>query len=815
MRYPWVPITLAFVAGILLSSRSTEQIPFLLAIAGIATLAALILTVLGKRTVAFLCALLAFANMGMVLITRATVFSDPDHISALEQDNGIDFTRIIEIEGMVAEHPAKYDHGLRLIVDIRRLDQSGVSITASGRIQLYVNTPGTHDKMLSPFRSGDNIRFFSHLRKPTVYNNPGGFDYAEYLRRFGITHTAAVNSPLAVEILNRSGVLDPSAVISSVKAEFEEIIQQFFSDSGGLNQKGALLEALLLGNRGRIEEETIAPLRRAGLMHIIAISGYHVWVLSLICFGLLRLTGLNDRWTSSITALVIIFYWGLTGGRSSIGRASIIALLFLLGKIFQKKSFPANNLAFAALAILLLNPTEIYSAGFQLTFAAVISILICYRRIVPFLRPLGLAGPLLAVSISAQLGVIPLTAYHFNMVNVHSILSSIVVLPMVSLVILLGFTLLLIGHFIPFLAELLAGLISFNIGILLESVELLDRVLPFSIRLPAPPVWLIVSYYICLAAWAVAQILREKREAVDELPATLNLVAMIPAAIALLLLVVNPFHGPPTGFYRLHAIDVGQGESLLLELADGSAALIDSGGTPMSDFDIGESVVSPFLWHRGHRSIDLVMATHGHSDHVEGLNAVLRNFTVGQLWLPRGIRNNEDVAKLLDTANRRGTAIRYIGRGDEVRWRSTSWRFFNPPSPPYTGKDALNNNSLVCSVRIAGKKVLFTGDAEARALEEIIRQYGNELHADILKVPHHGSDDALNAELLELVRPRVAVISAGRNNLFNFPRPLVLRELKKHNILAARTDEKGWISILISGDSITVETQVARDRNGN
>lgn len=798
MRHPWGAATLALMTGILCA-----PLPFVSGWAGPAIAAALalvggLLTWCDRRRLALSTLCIAFFLTGSVLMDRA---QRPDGLSVFLTDPAFSSDQVLEIEGTIAAHPERRPEALVMPLTINSIRRDGHWQPIVGTTRLRIALSPEWGGKPHPFRWGDRVRLFSRLRPVVPSGNAGIFDFADWLLRNGMSAYAAADSPLAVEIISRPG--GPFTLISSIKTAMEAVIVRHFGSPEGVDQRGALLEAFILGNRGLLEAESIAPLRRAGLMHVIAISGFHVWALNLICIALLRLARVPNRASYLAAAAVTILYWGLAGGRASVTRAAVVALVFLAGKIWSRRSFSINSLAFAAFCILVVSPRDLSDAGFQLTFGAALGIVGLYPRLLPWFRRFGWAGQAVAVGIASQLAVLPLTAWHFQMINLQSVITTFLVFPLVTFAVLAGFLFLTVLHLVPGVAELAAASLSLCFGLLSELAVWFDRVLPFALRLPAPPFWLAAFYGVALIGWVLATPRRRTPEPPEE--AAPSAFGLVPIAALLILIVINPFVQPARGAWRLHQIDVGQGSSLLVETPDGGAALVDGGGTPIGDFDIGEAIVSPVLWSRGHRALDVVVATHGDDDHAEGLLAVLRNFSVAELWLPRGLPRSPLTAELIDLAHRRGARIRHFARGEETTWGPTRWRFYNPPRPPYPGQSVSNRNSLVAHTSLGDFSLLITGDADIPALEDIARS-GLAAPAAVLCVPHHGSDDALSHTFLDTIRPYIALISAGRDNRFAFPRPAVVRALLERGITRLNTGELGAITLTrLPGTGFQVE----------
>jgi competence protein ComEC len=806
LRYPWVVISLAFALGIVCAPLDHQQQRNLATGMVLTTSAALGAALWKRRAVALAFAVSAFAIAGAALQSAAMDPGAADHLGRLEESGALLSEKLLELGGVIGRHPDRRPDALNLVLDVESIAQGGRVTGASGSVLVRIKLSTEWTDRELPFRTGDRVRLLTELRRPDPPGNPGGFDYPAFLRRQGITHIGAVKSPLALEIEARGLGFPGASAISSLRAALERQIRKFFSEEGVPTQRGALLAAMLIGNREMISPDTERLLRRCGLLHIVAISGYHVWVLTLICFLLLRVAGVPDRWASLATIIIIACYWTVSGGRSSAGRACLVGIIFLLGRVFYKRPNTINSLAFAAFVLLVAVPTELYAAGFQLTFAAAFCIALLYGPLVRLLRRLGRIAPVPAVSLAAQMGVLPLTAFYFKTITLHSFITTTLLVPAVSLIIILGFLFLMIAAVFPPAAQAAAWVISTILEMTLNAARLFDVILPFWIRIPPPHLWLVAVYFAALALWLTA----ERTKLKDRLPAMpyglQALLPVIPVLAAAALLVTNPFVSPSKGESRFHAIDVGQGESLLLELPEGSAILIDGGGIPESEFDVGENIVSEYLWSRGYRKLEAVVSTHAHTDHLEGLRSVVENFQVGELWIGDAEQESKELDELLGVAESRGITVKRFRRGDRATMGSSSWSFLNPPDPPYEGKNALNRNSLVARVEIGDRSLLLTADIDALTATDLVELYGTMLRSDVLKVPHHGGRDSLTREFLTAVAPQVAVISLGRRNIFHFPDEGLIRLLEEAGVTALRTDVNGALVLRLGNDEISAAT---------
>ncbi|MGC2422151.1 MAG: ComEC/Rec2 family competence protein [Candidatus Acidiferrales bacterium] len=426
---------------------------------------------------------------------------------------------------------------------------------------------------------------------------------------------------------------------------------------------------------------------------------------------------------------------------------------------------------------------------------------------------------IMLLSVVIQWGMMPLLAQDFHRVSLAGPISNIPAMILTGLIVPLGFLTLAATFVWARLAAVLARALGFCAGLLLATVEWFSRLPRVSYRIPGPPAWLVAAFFaalICLvAAVRAAAARRFNRTARRQSPPRMAPAerASVLVLAALTVLVASYPFAPriERGRLETNVLDVGQGDSIFTAFPDGRTMLVDGGGLQGSEWiggyrsglDVGEEVVSPYLWSRGLKRLDVVALTHGDHDHIDGLNAVLENFQVGELWIGADDPRPE-FQRLLAEARARGIPIVHRAQGDEFDWHGARTFVLWPPAGAIPGKSA-NDVSLVLHLTDGRVGFLLTGDIEQDTEKHLVED-NETLQSDFLKVPHHGSKTSSTQEFLAAVAPRVAAVSVGEGNSFGHPAESVVERYESAGIRLLRTDRDGAITALTDGENLFVRT---------
>ena len=744
---------------------------------------------LKKHTLSLALALLATAFLG------AGVYGQADRDYDRNAVRNLDISGYADFSGRLYRSPSLGVGRTTLFLRVEEISFRGKDIAARGNLRVSVLHPSAYPSPLE-LKTGDRIKVSAQLLSGRGFRNFGGTRPADLLKRQRIHSRAVAKSVRLVEKLPGPGRPTPARIVSSLRLAFERRIEAHFSSPGrtALSKQGAVLEALLLGERGRMDGETISGLQRSGLYHLVAISGAHIGIISFLIFSILKAVRFPKRPSYGVLILFLLFYAMMVEGRASVMRATIMALTYLLGKLLWEKTDLLNTVSFSAFVILLLNPFSLFEPGFEMTYAATLSIILFYPRVSKYLSRLPLkTGELLALSLTAQLGVVPLVAHLFNRVTLSSLFLNIPAIPLVGLIMGSGFVFLAVSSFGLGLSALLAAGIKSLIDLFLWISRSPDAFPGFSFRIPSPPPAVVLCYYLFLLF-----ILFRPRFKGQRILAS----GLFTAVLAVL--IIYPFPARSSPSLRVTFLDVGQGDSILVEFPGKKKMLVDGGGMFDSSFDTGEQVVSPFLWRCGIRKLDFLVLTHAHPDHLNGLVAVAKNFRIGEFWEAFSPEKSP-AYKELQNALPRSTVRRRVFRGFSIREGPVQIKALHPEeSAPLTRK-AENDDSLVLRLTANGISILLTADI-GRASEQVILEKGLDVRSQVLKSPHHGSRTSSSPAFLEAVDPRIAVISAGRGGSYGVLHPEVLERYEAAGLLIFRTDQDGAVEIAVRGQGLSIRT---------
>lgn len=779
-KRPLCLFCISFIAGILFSDK-LGFFPFLISAAISCLILIIVFNRFGKTAVLILLSLLFFTAGGILFNNSQKVYT-----SGLKEIYG----KQITFQGYVDSEVEK--DGDKLVF-IFKADRKPVS--AKLMVNLYGGSGSDYGKIGYRTRLSLN----AVINKPKPATNPGGFNYERYLASQGVSGTVNLLSYANIRVVGN----EPGGWINKLGFKIKNTVLGIVEYCLDKNQAG-LLAGMIIGYKDGLDENAFQAFSKAGLTHIMVASGMNVAFIILPLMFLFDKLRLGNKTSGFITIFVLILFIFVAGFSASVVRAVIMGIIILSGKIIMRETDIYTSISAAALILLFINPYTLYDIGFQLSFMATLSLVMFYpaiKKAVTYRRIPEIVSDTLAATLAAQLGVVPVTLYYFNNLSLISVISNLLVVPMVQIITIIGFVMVFAGLLNIRLAVLIGYINNSFLSFVLFVTEISSKVPYASLKLPTPPIWLVLLYYIIILY------LFKWRQSLNSITG-FRQIKLAAAGFAVLIAVAGSLLPRPM---EITFIDVGQGDGAFIKTAHGKKVLIDGGGREAgskSSFDIGEAVMVPYILDQGTKSIDIVIASHGHSDHTEGLEAVLKEMQVGLVILPDTDGNGFE--KLEAICMKRGIKIEECKKGDSIRLdRETKFEVLNPLefSKDTLSQQSLNNSSLVLKLIYKNIKVLFTGDSEV-PVEERLVESDNEFEADLLKVGHHGSITSSSEAFLDRVKPRVAVISVGERNHFGHPSQAVVDRLLERNTKLYRTDECGAVTVTSYGQDLRISTML-------
>lgn len=801
-RRPLVFFSLSLMAGILVAYYSAS---YLFILSTILLMASFIISFLGKSCfqVCISVGILMFYSLGAFEFML---------VKNLNEERFRDFAgENVEITGFIASEPEINGLKVQYVIKVAEIAANGKTKRVPGRILI---TTLKDDSGMYFYDYGRRVVINGRLDIPSSARNPGGFDYRLYLAQHGVSATVFARVE-DIKVFGESSGIFIRSIGLAIRKRIVEVI-----NSSLPSQQAGLLSGILIGYREGLSKEVQDVFSDSGLSHVMAVSGANVAFLVAPLAFLFKKLYIRRAVANTAIICVLVFFVFITGFEPSVVRAVIMAIVMLLGQIARRETDIFTSIAFASLLLLIYNPFNLFNIGFQLSFAATLSLVFFYktiRRMISFRFLPAMLADAASVTLAAQVGVLPITAMYFNKISLVSILSNLVVVPLIEVITVLGAIMAVIGQFSIFISRLI-GYINCAFLSFVLYVSKTVAYLPFAtVRTTTPSVLAVILYY--LAAWFL---LWYKPMHNIRLRLKHCIIPVISYMIILCLGTLLPAK------LEMVFIDVGEGDSIFIKTYRGKTILVDGGGDSNGAWkgtNIGDSTVVPFLLDWGVSKLDMVIVTHAHSDHVGGLLPVILNFKVGGIVIPGSImpdsskkgmadigykeyNEGEDAfEKLVQAAKTRNIKIHECYRGDVIRLDSqTGFHVLHPKKGHPIEKSSLNNNSLVLKLYYKDVTVLLTGDIEEEA-EQLLLGDGVKLCADILKVAHHGSDTSTTGEFLEGVKPNAAIISTGRNK-FGHPSAKVVERITSRGINLFRTDRDGGLILKTNGRKIALKKTI-------
>ena len=737
---PAIPLLLSMIAGIAVGTGFPDYGTW--AYIGVGVCTGIILYRIWKKRTALICPLVLLYALGYLSILPWTAPGFPSsHI--------IHFVDMPpwKIVGVIHTPVAIYSDRQKFILRTESLQGNDGSFPVVGRIRLTVSGEGPK------LQKGDRITVFGKIRSIRNFNNPGGFDYKRYMAFKKVWGTAYVSSR-KVALMEKRSEKGVGTIIAEVRSKFSDFI-----DAAGTGNEQGVIKALIIGDRNSISQELRDAFNRAGIGHLLAISGLHIGIVATAAF--LFFTWMLSHikpllwhaWTQKgavfLSAVPVLIYGFISGMSPSTQRAVIMVMVFLTAFLFEREHDPMNTLALAAMLILVVHPPSLFSISFQLSFSAVLAIIYGLSRVeFPWESPeIRRKRPKISkvaatlfyffmASLFAILGTLPLVMFYFNQISLVGLLANFIMVP------LIGFVAVPLGLLAVFLYPLTGYGAWVCLGACSAVLKQALFIINFFAGLPFAAVKTVTPSYleICcfyLLFWGILNLKHipfKKHRKSDEAPGMedpvpgkkfIQKVSPVVVLLVVLVLIADAgywfFQRFRQGDLRVTTIDVGDGNSTLLELPYGYTILLDGGG--FSDnriFDVGARIVAPFLWQKKIKTVDTLVLSHPNSDHLNGLIYIAEHFNVKQVWTNHDAANTFGYKKFMDGIKDKG--IHMPGYPEIFGAHDINGVHMDILYPPvdFTEKRKKepwrnpNNNSLVLKASLGSKSFLFPGDIKSK-----------------------------------------------------------------------------------------------------
>jgi competence protein ComEC len=776
---------------------------------------------------------------------------------------GLNLKQSVETEGVIASNPIRGPESLRFDLECRRVEFGNRWRNVQGKVQIRLFVPAKNQSWAAvealDFHYGDLIRVPVRYEKPWVYRNPGSFDFRWWLQAINdISWEGRIKSPLVVQKLSASQSSAFSMLVQNVRARLLRGIDRLYPSWSPEGRVGAVLKAVLLGDRSSLDSDTVENFRQSGLYHLLVISGLHVGLLASVLLFFLYLFHVGESWRAVSLLIFLGTYSLLVEQRAPTLRASLMIAAYLLARYLYRDRAALNAVGLAALILLFHRPAWLFEAGFDLSFSAALliaglAIPILGRATVPYGRALFKLGnvdrdtnldprmaqfrldlrlvagwlkakmssldrhpvlceqlvvtpvriflwvmELVLFSAILQVGLLMPMAETFHRITIVGIGLNALAVPLMTLLIALAVPTVILAATFPMLAIFPAKCLFWITSALLALTEFRGEPLWMSYRIPGPPLWVAVGFALAVIA----------------IPLTLNrnrVFLLASSAVFILFACLVAFYPfPPkvsSGAFEVTALDCGRGQAIFSVLPDGTSVLVDAGGQEHFGPDIGrwnpgEEIVSPYLWSRGIKEIDIVVLGEGSNENVNAMEAILRNFRVRELWRDPGISGPDDLS-LMRVAQERGVGIRDIAKGDNDGAGQSDIQMIWPRPIPDNLRLPFSDRSPVLRIMSKYGSVLLRGDTDER-VERLLAESGIELSSDVLESARPLSEIRSQEQFLALVNPKVVLDASGNRADKEKEIALPSDSWGLTNMPVFTTARDGAVTIDLSKSSVTV-----------
>ena len=664
----------------------------------------------------------------------------------------------------------------------------------------------------------DKVLLQGEFRKGSEQRNTGGFDYQLYLKSINIYGTLKVESYQKISSDNLSKI---EKSIHQIKLTITENIEKILS-----REEEQIVKGLILGDTTALEEELKEKFQIANISHVLAVSGMHI-IYIVIGIEIVFKKWLGKRRVKYVVIIGLIFYMSITGFTSSIVRAGIMGIMNIVAFLAYRKNDIWTSIAISLGIILIQNPYAITGVGLQLSYLGTIGIILFHKNIKQYLdnikwikdniqirrskrisKIIENLKDMISVTLSAQIMILPIMLYHFNMIGIYFVLTNILASMIIGPIMFLSIIFIFSSFIHLQISQFISIFLSLGIKCLIQISNLAN--LPFSkIYVPTPSVLFIIIYYIIILVGNQIYMIYANKYLNNTKRRVKNLIALMKyklyekkkktkkiyqkifqekngkafliktyKVIFLVIFLIGMYQFPKD--LAIHFLDVGQGDSCFIITPNHETILIDGGGSTSNTFDVGKDTLLPYLLDRGYTKIDYIFISHFDQDHVGGVLSLLEELKIGQIFISKQEETSDNYEEFLGEVKKKNLQVREVKAGDKITIGDVTFHILWPIEKQIE-ENQLNNNAMVMKLQYKDFSMLFTGDIEEVAEKKMLNTYENDLDilkATVLKVAHHGSKSSSTEEFLKAVNSKVAIIGVGENNMFGHPSNAVLERLQ-------------------------------------
>lgn len=750
----------------------------------------------------------ALGLLGLGAFLGYGAFPETDALDNFDQKD-------VSLTGVVTDYPVRTENRLTINLTAKKLvettDENNRLEGATG-IRATIYYPADEDTNGEPgllktnqvqqldLAPGDVLLLQGQLSQPSGKRNPGGFDYRLYLK------SQSIDGLLTVEPENIERIGQERSIYYQILAIKKTLEHQ--SDVNFSKDVSDLLKGVVFGEKN-INEDLARRFQDAGVTHVLSVSGLHVGYVFLALSLLLMAIRINKRYWMLFLTPALLFYVALTGFAPPVIRAAIMLLCVTAGQGLHRERDALNQLCLAGLVILVIWPAQLFQAGFQLSMGAVLGIVLFYapllyayekhrnkKRVHYKIKP----GPVvqgLVLTFCATVGTLPILLYHFKSFTLISFFSNLLVVPLIGVFLLIGMGFLVIISIVPFAAPALSVPVTFlgeSIIVVLDGINDLGAVANFlwvnrgGLSLAETGLFLLLVFMISGYFYLRQPYVRR---------------TVVSLALVLVLIVMATPLFPKN--LVVTVLDVGQGDSILIETPGGLNYLVDGGGYLFERSNrVSDRVLYPALYSKNIHELDAIFLTHNHVDHSQGVEELIFDgYPVKNLFM--SVQTNND--QLL---NQQLVPVSLLKKGSVIEGSDGVTISVHNPEGQISPKadEEQNNASLVMTVSYKNTNLLLCGDIEAEVEKQLVAELqalSTERDFQIIKIPHHGSKTSSTREFIQAIDPEMAVISVGANNSFDHPSDEVMDRLNEEVITALRTDQQGAVEITSNGEFIAIK----------